>query len=51
MTQNWPKRVTYSGRRARTELRQGKARTVRERARVAEEQGRMVEVENEPFLG
>ena len=51
MTQNWPKGVTYSGRRARTELRQGRAQTVREGARVAEEQGRTVEAENEPFLG
>ena len=51
MTQNWPNRVTYSGWRARTELRQGRARTVREGARGAEEQGRTVEVENEPFLG
>ena len=51
MTQNWPKRVTDSGRRARTELRQGRARTVREGARVSEEQGRTVMVENEPFLG
>ena len=51
MTQNWPKRVTYSGRRARTELRQGRARTVREGAKVSEEQGRTVKVENEPFLG
>ena len=44
MTQNWPKRVTYSGRRARTELRQGRARTVREGARVSEEKGRTVKV-------
>ena len=51
MTQNWPKRVTYSGRRARTELRQGRARTVREGARVSEEQWRTVKVENEPFFG
>ena len=51
MTQNWPNRVTYSGRRARMELRQGSARTVCEGARVVEEQGRMVKVENEPFLG
>ena len=51
MTQNWPKRVTYSGRRARTELQQGRARTVREGARVSKEQGRTVKVENEPFLG
>ena len=46
MTQNLPKRVTYSGRRARTELRQGKARTVREGARVSEEQWCAVKVEN-----
>ena len=40
MTQNWPKRVTYSGRRARRkELRQGRARTVREGARVSVERG------------
>ena len=51
MTQNWPNRVTYSGRRARTELRQGRARTVHKGARVSEEQGRTVKVENEPFLG
>ena len=51
MTQNRPKRVTYSGRRARTELRQGRARTVREEARVSEKQWRMVKVENEAFLG
>ena len=51
MTQNWPKRVTYSGRRARTELRQGRARTVREGARASEEQWRTMKVENEPFLG
>ena len=51
MTQNWPKRVTYSGRRARTELRQSRARTVREGARASEEQGRTVKVENELFLG
>ena len=51
MTQHWPKRVTYSGRRARTELRQGRARTRREGARVSEGQGRKVKVENEPFLG
>ena len=44
MTQNWPKRATYSGRRAGTELRQGKARTVCEGARVSEEQGRTVKV-------
>ena len=44
MTQNWPKRVTYSGRRARTELRQGRSRTVREGARVSEEKGRTVKV-------
>ena len=51
MPQNWPKRATYSGRRARTELRQGRARTVREGARVSEEQWRTVKVENELFLG
>ena len=51
MTQNWPKRVTYSGRRAQTEFRQGRARTVRQGVRVSEEQGRTVKVENEPFLG
>ena len=51
MTQNRPKRVTYSGQRARTELRKGRARTVREEARVSEEQWRKVKVENEPFLG
>ena len=51
MTQNRPKRVTYSGRRARTELRQGRSRTVREGARASEEQGCAVKVENEPFLG
>ena len=39
MTQNRPKRVTYSGQRVRTELQQGRAWTVREEARVAEEQG------------
>ena len=44
MTQNWPKRVTYSGRRARTELRQGRARTVCEGARVSEEKGHTVKV-------
>ena len=44
MTQNWPKRVTYSGRRARTELRQGRARTMREGARVSEEKWHMVKV-------
>ena len=44
MTQNWPKRVTYSSRRARTELQQGRARTVREGARVSEEKGRTVKV-------
>ena len=44
MTQNWPKRVTYSGRRAgegsptRTNsARQGRARMVYEGARVSEE--------------
>ena len=51
MTQNRPKRMTYSGRRARTELRQGRARTVREGARVSEEQWCAVKVENEPLLG
>ena len=51
MTQNWQKRVTYSGRQSQTELLQGRARTVREGARVSEEQGRTVKVENEPFLG
>ena len=51
MTQNRPMRVTYSGRRARTELRQGRAQTVREGARVAEDLGLAVMVENEPFLG
>ena len=51
MTQNWPKRVTYSGRRARTELRQGSTRKARKGARVSEEQGRTVKVKNEPFLG
>ena len=50
MTQNRPNRVTYNGRRARTELRQGRARTVREGARASEEQWRTVKVENEPFL-
>ena len=44
MTQNWPKRVTYSGRRTRTELRQGRARTVCEGARVSEEKGCTVKV-------
>ena len=44
MTQNWPKRVTYSGRRARTELPQGRARTVRKGARVSEEKGGTVKV-------
>ena len=51
MTQNRPNRVTYSGRRVRTELRQGRARTVREGARASEEQWRTVKVENEAFLG
>ena len=51
MTQNRPNRVTYSGRLTRTELRQGRARTVREGARVSEEQWCAVKVENEPFLG
>ena len=51
MTQNWQKRVTYSGRRAGTELRQGRAGKVCEGARVSEEQERTVKVENEPLLG
>ena len=51
MTQNRPNRVTYSGQRARTELRQGRARTVREGARASEEQWRTVQVENEAFVG
>ena len=51
MTQNRGNRVTYSGRRVRTELRQGRVRTVREGARVSKEQWRAVKVENEAFLG
>ena len=51
MTQNRPKRVTYSGRRARTELRQGRSPTVHEGARALEEQWRTVQVENEAFVG
>ena len=35
----------------RTELRQGRARTVCEGARVLEEKGRTVKVQNEPSLG
>ena len=51
MTQNRPNRVTYSGRRVRTEFRQGGVRTVREGARASDEQWRTVKVENEAFLG
>ena len=51
MSQNRKMRVTYSGRRALTELRHGRARTVSEEARVSEDLGRAVKVENEPFLG
>ena len=51
MTQNRPNRVTYSGRRARTELWRGRARTVREGAKALEGQWLTVKVENEPFLG
>ena len=51
MTQNQPNKVTYSGRRARMELWQGRARAVREGARASEEQWRTVKVENEAFLG
>ena len=51
MTQNRRNRVTYSGRRVRTELRRGRVRTVREGARASEEQWRAVRVENEAFLG
>ena len=51
MTQNRPNRVTYSGRRARTELRQGRARTVHEGARALEEQWRTVQEKNEAFVG
>ena len=51
MTQNRSNRVTYSGRRVRTELRQGGVPTVHEGARASDEQWCMVKVENEALLG
>ena len=51
MTQNRRNRVTYSGRRVQTELRQGRVRMVCKGAKASEEQWRAVKVENEAFLG